>query len=697
MSIFGNLNRVIILSSVAIFITLKVIGDVIFHTLGLIDNPIISFWKIISSIVIIASFIFYFFSLTTDKSLEDNKNYSENFLAEYLRIFFMLLFVGFMMTILPSKQSEILGNNKFIVFLASELGIILSLLVSSYIIWFMFKWLDIRKHKQTSMFMKIIGIGLTYLFFVEIVSNISSILKHTDTMNTIFYVLLGLVVFAISKKNAWIAQLPRSRKTRIFWLSLAITVVAFVISANSMESDNSYGQLILSYLPGGHYLFSASMMFLAFYSLRIFFAVVASFPTTSIVERKTSEITTLTYLNRFITESASKDISYLLDTVTQLAIHACGGSSVWIEVYGDEEKIKIGSVVNINPDALNTFHQNQKIGTIFTTINSPLLIESIPETKEIAPLKAFLPNANTLIAIPLFQGKKRFGTLIALDSEEYGFEYDDINILAAFGDNVNLALENSRLLKDSIEKERYLSEMLIAKRIQKELLPHTLPNLNKFSISAFTMPAEEVGGDYYDVAQFSDGTPCVLIGDVSGKGMSAAFYMAQLKGVVQSLAEQCNSPKDLLSKINRTLFGLMDKQSYVTMLCVKIDDKSSKLTFARAGHPPIFIKLGTKVAIVTPKGLGIGLAKSDTFDKFIEETTFELNAGDACLLITDGISELRNKQGEELGFEELQKAMESYSGDAEGLIAKIIDVADEHKNGIIAHDDITIVAISNSK
>jgi serine phosphatase RsbU (regulator of sigma subunit) len=300
--------------------------------------------------------------------------------------------------------------------------------------------------------------------------------------------------------------------------------------------------------------------------------------------------------------------------------------------------------------------------------------------------------------VPLFSGDEKIGNLYVIHNDEFGFEQDDVKVLSAFSDNVSIALENSRLVKESIEKEHYKRELMLAREMQKKLLPQELPETRNFTLGAFSLPAEEVGGDYYEICRLADGNICLLIGDVSGKGMTAAFYMAQLKGVALSHAPQTNDPRELIIKINSTMYGSMEKQMFITMSALTIDPDKRIIKIARAGHMPAFISKGDKVEVVQPTGLGIGLAPGELFDRKIDIYTSEFEPGDSCLLFTDGVNELRDGGGRDFGYEPLEEIMlkNDYES-AEKLIDNVIDRLREFSGNKPPHDDMTVVAVMCNK
>jgi serine phosphatase RsbU (regulator of sigma subunit) len=212
------------------------------------------------------------------------------------------------------------------------------------------------------------------------------------------------------------------------------------------------------------------------------------------------------------------------------------------------------------------------------------------------------------------------------------------------------------------------------------------------------MPALEVGGDYFDIIKLKNGKNCILIGDVSGKGMNAAFYMAQLKGVVLSVAKESIGAVDVLKRINTVLFHSMEKQMFITLSALTIENGSGMVSFARAGHMPTIIVNNGNVEEIIPKGIGIGLADSNFFDNIIEEVSFQLNENDKCIMITDGVVDARNFNGEDFTLSNLKQIIqESVYSHKDGLIFNIKDNLEQFLKDGLQRDDLTVVTIEYKK
>jgi phosphoserine phosphatase RsbU/P len=233
--------------------------------------------------------------------------------------------------------------------------------------------------------------------------------------------------------------------------------------------------------------------------------------------------------------------------------------------------------------------------------------------------------------------------------------------LGELADSFNMMARGIQdLLREQTEKERLEEELRIARKIQMSLLPQGAVTLPGLQISALCLPAAEVGGDYYDLLPLTDSRMGVLVADVSGKGTSAALYMAELKGLVLSLSRMYDSPAKLLSEANRILAATLDPRSFITMTYAVVDTAARTMRHARAGHNPIIhLQANTgRTRVLAPQGLGLGIDAGDRFDEILEEAEVPLAPGDLFLLFTDGLSEAMNGQAELFGERRLRDILE---------------------------------------
>jgi serine phosphatase RsbU (regulator of sigma subunit) len=219
-------------------------------------------------------------------------------------------------------------------------------------------------------------------------------------------------------------------------------------------------------------------------------------------------------------------------------------------------------------------------------------------------------------------------------------------------------------------------------------------------VTALCVPAREVGGDYYDFFPLGYQKVGVLIADVSGKGTSAALYMAELKGLMLSLSQIHHSPRELLLEVNRILSENLDSRSFITMSYAVLDLQRWVMTFARAGHTPlIYLPAGTTegrdAQVLTPNGMVVGLRIDGAAAKFaelLEEQEIRLQTGDVIVLYTDGITEAMNAAQDLFGESRLSRIVAEHGHLASGeLRERILREIEAFVGSADQHDDMTMI------
>lgn len=249
---------------------------------------------------------------------------------------------------------------------------------------------------------------------------------------------------------------------------------------------------------------------------------------------------------------------------------------------------------------------------------------------------------------------------------------------------------------DLANRERMTRELEIARQVQQTFLPVSNPSIEDFELYASCKPASEVGGDYYEFLQADAHTVAVSIGDVSGKGIQAAFFMTLIKGYTQSLAETGPDPATFLSRVNSLFYRNAPRGTFVTMIYGLLDTRNRSFTLARAGHNPVLVyraATGKATYLHTP-GLALGMINDSRFESQLEAVTLQLEAGDCILLYTDGYTEAMNRAGELYGDARFKEIVEQHGTKSLGQLVDIIDT-DVHAftGGIARHDDMTIMGI----
>ncbi|HET6567591.1 MAG TPA: PP2C family protein-serine/threonine phosphatase [Rhodothermales bacterium] len=245
-------------------------------------------------------------------------------------------------------------------------------------------------------------------------------------------------------------------------------------------------------------------------------------------------------------------------------------------------------------------------------------------------------------------------------------------------------------------EERLKGELEIAHLVQESFLPRRMPRIEGLDVAGMCLPAQEVGGDYFDFVDLENGRLGVIVGDVSGKGIQAAFYMTLVKGFFLTLCRIVASPAELLRRLNTLFCENAPKGTFISLIYGVVDAEARTFTFARAGHNPIIIRRAPshEPELVQPRGMAIGLASGALFDGTIEETTVDLRAGDVLVFYTDGFSEAMNAARQQYGDARLARKVNIVGQRSAAEILRAVSEDVHHfLEAVGRHDDMTMVIV----
>lgn len=251
-------------------------------------------------------------------------------------------------------------------------------------------------------------------------------------------------------------------------------------------------------------------------------------------------------------------------------------------------------------------------------------------------------------------------------------------------------------IEELAQRERLKRELELAREVQLSFLPARSPEHPGLDIASVCLPANEVGGDYYDFFWMDGRKLGVVVGDVSGKGMQAAFYMTLMKGILQSMSTSPFGPAEILSRANQLFRMNAPRGIFMSMIFGVFDVDADKWTFARAGHNPVLVHRAStdRTEILQPNGAAIGLASGSMFLNNLEEKTIHLSPGDLLLIYTDGITEAMDESRCLYDEERLGRVVAHSRGRTAGeVVASVIKDVEEFRGAAPRHDDMTMVAV----
>ena len=276
--------------------------------------------------------------------------------------------------------------------------------------------------------------------------------------------------------------------------------------------------------------------------------------------------------------------------------------------------------------------------------------------------------------------------------------------LASLGTSFNEMSEQlERLVAVAKEKERLQSELAIASEVQNQLFPRSTPAMRTIQLTGSCEPARSVSGDYYDYICLPNGNLAIAVGDVAGKGISAALLMASIQSIMRTQLAQGipmaaavgngrsssgYSTSSMVAQLNRQLYASTAPEKYATFFFGIYDENSRILTYTNAGHLSPLLICGNTVSSLEVTGTVVGLFPSLTY----EEQSVKLCADDLLIAYTDGITEPENAYGEEYGAERLaDNVLRNRNAEPREIVAKVMESVKHWSGAPELPDDMTVV------
>ena len=322
-----------------------------------------------------------------------------------------------------------------------------------------------------------------------------------------------------------------------------------------------------------------------------------------------------------------------------------------------------------------------------TGLSEPLLVRNKKNE-----LQNALRQANIAALIPLtIQGENRGTLCIEERKGNEPFSTDDLQFLHTMGGQAIISIENARLFKESLERQRLQEELNIAREIQQGLLTSDFNIGSEWKVHGKNVASLEVGGDYFDVIKLEDGRVALVIADVSGKGAGASLLMSNVQASLRALINIESDLGLLVRRINEILYENTTADKFVTFFVAVLDPISRKLTYCNAGHnPPLRFSETGEVTTLEEGGLIIGMMPGVEY----ETETIDIVKGDKIVMYTDGITEAEDKEEVEYGEKRLiDHIKRNLQLSPEELLGSIVDDVNNHAVDLSSQDDVTLLIL----
>lgn len=301
-------------------------------------------------------------------------------------------------------------------------------------------------------------------------------------------------------------------------------------------------------------------------------------------------------------------------------------------------------------------------------------------------------EAGTRMGAPLIYHGVHYG-VVYVESKRIGFRQEDVDLLQAIATQAGMAIHATRMAVQLVRREKLERDLRVARQIQRSLLPANVPDVVGLDFAVHYEPAYQIGGDFYDFIWHDPSHLGIAVGDVAGKAISAALYMARLTSELRSRAAIARTPARLLRRVNQEIVALGDDGMFATLVYCIYDLETRSLVFTNAGHCVPLLRRGDRVfplqaerAHTPPLGV--------TQDLEAGEARVQLHSGDMLIMVSDGILEARDARGNEYGLSRLSRRIRTARGGTADVIKAILADIDSHTAEGPQGDDMTIVAMA---
>src|SRR5436853_2449065 len=291
------------------------------------------------------------------------------------------------------------------------------------------------------------------------------------------------------------------------------------------------------------------------------------------------------------------------------------------------------------------------------------------------------------VAIPLMVEDQLIGVFTASRCELDAFTPEHLRLLQGLCNHVSVAVHNARRFQHERQALQKINrEAQEARTIQQALLPRSSPLIPGFQLTGSSLPAGEVGGDWFDFIPLENGRWGLVLADVSGKGIPAALLMSATRGMLRSMASTCDSPSVILERLNKLLIADFPAGKFVTLIYGVLDPVARTLTFSSAGHlQPLAIGEQDACFMDSERGIPLGIGTAD-----FSERVVELPRGTRLVFYSDGITEATGADEEEYGPQRLL----AHARQPHASVQSILDDVRKFANGAGLHDDATVIVVN---
>ncbi len=620
------------------------------------------------------------------------KNWFRRLLIIIPSVISLIIFVIYLKLIYASLQQKITNANNFIVYFSMILNIVYIIALISLFI--NYKRLKNKSEKKPILIILIsYAIAIAAVFYTSLIAPAISdtLFNSPQYYAPIILIILVPIGFAYSIFKYQLMDVSVVIKNTLIYGAATIGLAAIyflVIYVLGQSISQAIGTQFQTAIAGAIFIIFALVFqstkdrFQDFLTARFY---PEQFAYQKVLIKFSNDISTVVGLDNILELMNATFVKALkINKFAILIKDNMSGNFKLVKNFGID---KMGII--LNGQLIDNFILNKSVILNQPVIDTDDFIKIFPDEVSI------LNDNNIYTIIPMIIKSKVIGLLLfGLKHSGSQFAGKDLELLSASANQAAIAIENARLYQTEAEKARMEIDLELARKIQQGLLPKSIPPMKGISISGDMIPAQQVGGDYFDLLPVSDTKIFVVVGDVSGKGLAASLYMAKLQTMIQLSCNNDKSPKDILIELNQHFYKSIERNSFVTITLALFDTQNRTLKFCRAGHMPLLEVSNDSVITYRTQGLGVGLEKGVIFENTLIEEEVSLKAGQIFAFFSDGITEAMNESLDLFGEYKLSEVIKSNSNlQTNFIMSKVWNEIINFRGNAEQNDDMTMVLV----
>ena len=413
------------------------------------------------------------------------------------------------------------------------------------------------------------------------------------------------------------------------------------------------------------------------------------------LKRAVDELSILNDLARAI--GASLNTQEIIQTIVRRSLRAISAEQGVITLVEEQSQQSMKTLVRtmVSSKEQEHFHFSQALLGWMHLNKKPLVIND-PKNDERFRGIPWDESIRSLIAVPMMAKSELRGVLTVYNKKDgKPFAEDDQRLLAIIAGQSGQVVENARLYEKEKTLVKMQEEIRLAARIQTELLPKSGPSIPGYDIVGRTIPAQEVGGDYFDFIPIDEHRLAFCLGDVTGKGLPASLLMANLQATLRGQTLTTGSPKTCLERSNQLLYQSTSPEKFATLFYAILDLQNHHIHYSNAGHDNPYL-CSDRAATKRLKIGGIPLGMLPDFS--FEQESVPLEDDSILVAYSDGVTEAMNAQEEMFGEERIAAVIDQHkNAPATEIIDHLVSAVKTFAAGYPQSDDITVVVMRRKK